>query len=171
MHKEYWSRMGPPIIAETPEQLWDMCKGYFEWVHENPLMESKVAQAKGLPTLIEIPKMRAMTIQGMCLFLNIDESTWYDWRKNRDDLSKIISHAENIIRTQKFEGAAAEFLNANIIARDLGLVDRNASEIEVHVDPLTEEQQAERVKELVPQIAPILIAMGWTPPSGDNEQP
>ena len=32
---------------------------------------------------------------------------------------------EQIIRTQKFEGAAAELLNPNIIARDLGLADRS----------------------------------------------
>ena len=31
---------------------------------------------------------------------------------------------EEIIRQQKFEGAAANLLNANIIARDLGLADK-----------------------------------------------
>ena len=31
---------------------------------------------------------------------------------------------KQIIKTQKFEGAAAELLNANIIARDLGLADK-----------------------------------------------
>ena len=35
----------------------------------------------------------------------------------------VIEKIESIIRSQKFEGAAADLLNANIIARDLGLKD------------------------------------------------
>lgn len=31
---------------------------------------------------------------------------------------------EEIIRTQKFEGASADLLNPNIIARDLGLAEK-----------------------------------------------
>jgi hypothetical protein len=40
------------------------------------------------------------------------------------DFSKVITHIREIIYRQKFEGAAAGFLNPNIIARDLGLKDR-----------------------------------------------
>ena len=36
----------------------------------------------------------------------------------------VIREAEEIIRRQKFEGASADLLNANIIARDLGLADK-----------------------------------------------
>ena len=36
----------------------------------------------------------------------------------------ITAQIKQIIRTQKFEGASAGFLNANIIARDLGLTDK-----------------------------------------------
>ena len=32
---------------------------------------------------------------------------------------------DEIIRTQKFEGASADLLNPNIIARDLGLADKS----------------------------------------------
>ena len=35
------------------------------------------------------------------------------------------SQVEDIIRTQKFEGASAELLNVSIIARDLGLADKS----------------------------------------------
>ncbi|WP_290688531.1 terminase small subunit [Haematobacter sp. UBA3484] len=40
------------------------------------------------------------------------------------DLSEVITRVEQIIRTQKFEGAAADLLNPNIIARELGLADK-----------------------------------------------
>lgn len=109
---------------EHANDLWDACLEYFEWVHANPLQESKVVQSSGKPKVITLPKMRAMTINGLCVFLDIVESTWRDWKANREDLSAVITRVEQIIRVQKFEGAAADLLNPNIIARDLGLADK-----------------------------------------------
>jgi hypothetical protein len=57
------------------------------------------------------------------LFLDINRGTWNEWR-NQDDYSEVITRAEEVIYSQKFAGAAADLLNANIIARDLGLTDR-----------------------------------------------
>ncbi|MCI5040035.1 MAG: DNA-packaging protein [Donghicola eburneus] len=104
--------------------LWDACLEYFAWVEDNPLQEAKLAQNKGEPKVVSMNKMRAMTIGGMCVFLDISEATWYEWRKKRKDLSEVITRVEQVIRTQKFEGAAADLLNPSIIARDLGLSDR-----------------------------------------------
>ncbi|MFC3628221.1 terminase small subunit [Paracoccus angustae] len=113
-----------PRFAEASD-LWDACLEYFEWVERNPLQEAKVVQSAGKPKVMALAKMRAMTITGLCVFLDIVEETWRDWRKNRNDLSAVIARVEQIIRTQKFEGAAAELLNPNIIARDLGLADKS----------------------------------------------
>jgi hypothetical protein len=69
--------------------------------------------------------MRAMTIGGLCIFLDIDENTWRDYRNNKDGtFSRVCGQAEQVIREQKFTGAAAGLLNHAIIARDLGLVDK-----------------------------------------------
>ena len=67
--------------------------------------------------------MRAMTISGLCLFLDIDRSTWTAW-KTDNDFSSIVARVEEVIYSQKFAGAAADLLNSNIIARDLGLTDK-----------------------------------------------
>lgn len=67
--------------------------------------------------------MRAMTIDGLCLFLDIGVSTWATWR-GRQDFMEVIAKAESVIKSQKFAGAAADLLNPNIIARDLGLSDK-----------------------------------------------
>jgi hypothetical protein len=67
--------------------------------------------------------MRAMTIGGLCIFLDIDEVTWRRWREV-EDFCTVVSRAEQIIYQQKFTGAAADLLNPNIIARDLGLADK-----------------------------------------------
>lgn len=58
------------------------------------------------------------------MFLDIAEATWQEWRKSRADLSGVMAHVEQVIYQQKFAGAAADLLNPNIIARDLGLADR-----------------------------------------------
>ena len=75
-----------------------------------------------------IPKMRAMTIDGLCLFLDISVDTWKLYT-DREDFIGVTRKAENVIRSQKFSGAAADLLNANIIARDLGLTDKKDIEI------------------------------------------
>jgi hypothetical protein len=107
----------------TPEKLWAEAIEYFEWCELNPLKEDSVSFYQGQPTHEPITKMRAMTIIGFCLYADIDQFTFYNYRQNKDFID-ITTRIENIIRDQKFTGAAADLLNANIIARDLGLVDK-----------------------------------------------
>lgn len=118
------SSAGPKPKFEGPEQLWEACSEYFEWIEANPLYEDKLVTFQGSASHEPVAKMRAMTIGGLCLFLDISFETWSEWRKSRTDLSEVISRAEAIIYQQKFSGAAADLLNANIIARDLGLADK-----------------------------------------------
>ena len=128
---QFWkarSTHGRKPIFESPEQLWNATNEYFEWVDANPLYESKPFAYQGTVVIKNLPKMRAMTIDGLCIFLDIGESTWNDYC-HRDDFSGVTTQIDKIIRTQKFSGAAAELLNANIIARDLGLVDKKDTTI------------------------------------------
>lgn len=103
----------------TPETIWEKFKDYAQWMQENPLYESK---AFGTGIIVELPKMRAMTIKGFCLFANIAHQTFLVYEK-KPEYSEVIACIKDSIYTQKFEGASAEFLNPNIIARDLGLAD------------------------------------------------
>lgn len=123
---QFWrarSTHGKSPIFKTPDDLWDACAQYFDWVEENPLWESKAFAYQGEVTLTEVPKMRAMTISGLCIFLDIARRTWDDYR-GREDYMPVVTRVEEIISAQKFEGAAADLLNSNIIARDLGLRDK-----------------------------------------------
>ena len=118
------SRHGRKPKFESAEMLEEACQDYFTWVEDNPLLESRPFAYEGNVEFEDVPKMRAMTIEGLCVFLDIDVSTWWAWRKHEDkDFSNVVTQTEYIIRGQKFAGAAAGFLNANIIARDLGLRD------------------------------------------------
>ena len=103
--------------------MWTACLEYFDWVERNPLSEEKVFASQGKVTRARVAKMRAMTIMGLCNFLDIGMSTWDEYR-NREDFAAVTARVEQIIRQQKFEGASADLLNANIIARDLGISDK-----------------------------------------------
>lgn len=120
---EMRSSHGRKPIFSNPDDLWTACCEYFEWVEANPLWEMKPFAYQGMVTQEPVPKMRAMTISGLCLFLDITQETWGQYRQ-KEDFSEVVSRAEDVIRDQKFSGAAADLLNANIIARDLGLRDK-----------------------------------------------
>lgn len=119
------SSAGPKPKFEGPDPLWEACVEYFEWVEQNPLWEDKLVTFQGVAKHEPVAKMRAMTIGGLCLFLDVEEQTWRLWRSERPDLLAVITRAEAVIRDQKFSGAAADLLNPNIIARDLGLADKS----------------------------------------------
>jgi hypothetical protein len=71
--------------------------------------------------------MRAMTINGLCLFLCITHDAWSEYRK-RPEFTGVCASIEQAIREQKFTGAAAGLFNHAIIARDLGLVTKLQTE-------------------------------------------
>ncbi len=117
---------GRPPKFESPEQLWEACCEYFKWVEENPLYASQVITYKGRGSLVKVPKQRAMTISGLSLFLGMKEDTWRDYRDNKDqNFSSVCKAAEQVIRDQKFSGAAADLFNAHVISRDLGLKEQS----------------------------------------------
>lgn len=117
------SSHGRKPLFDSPDALWDACVEYFEWVDDNPLKASELVKFQGQATVASVPKMRAMTITGLCIFLDIGTTTWDSYRE-KEDFQGVVTRVENVIRTQKFAGAAADLLNPNIIARDLGLADK-----------------------------------------------
>lgn len=107
----------------TPEALWEVAKEYFQWVEDNPLWEERGFAYQGKVTKERFYKMRAMTITAFQLYAGISHVTWGNYKDNSDYLT-VITRIEDHIYSQKFEGASAELLNPNIIARDLGLKDK-----------------------------------------------
>lgn len=134
---KFWelrSSHGRKPIFKSPNDLWEASCEYFEWVQANPLLEDRGFAFQGKVTHEDFAKMRAMTITGLCIFLDISFQCWEDY-KSKQDFIEVISRAEDIIRTQKFEGAAAELLNPNIIARDLGLKEQSEVKTSVNINP------------------------------------
>jgi hypothetical protein len=108
-----------PIFKDHNE-LWGSACEYFIWCEDHPLQENKIVVETGVASHQYVDKLRAMTISGLCLFLDISQETFRDYSK-RDGFIGVSRKIKEVIYTQKFEGASAGMLNANIIARDLGL--------------------------------------------------
>jgi len=107
----------------TPGKLLEKAFEYIEWAENNPLYEMKVFASKGKILKADVPKMRALTIQGFCFFANIWPQTFHNYEKDEAYLD-IVTRIREMFFAQKFEGAAANLLNPNIIARELGLGDK-----------------------------------------------
>lgn len=115
--------VGKPPKFKSPEEMWNLAVTYFEWCEENQLEEAKVFCYQGEIVKDGAKKMRAMTQHGLCAFLNIGVSTWHDYC-NKPEYSEVTGAISDIMYEQKFSGAAAGLLSSNIIARDLGLTDK-----------------------------------------------
>lgn len=164
---QFWklaSKHGRDTLFTSPELLWEAACEYFEWAENNPLMaqeqrKGNIIIAKGVDTseldlspMVEIPKMRAFTLENLCSYLGCNTAYFRNFKivdKEREqEFSAVFTRIQETIRNQKFIGAAAGFLNPMIIARDLGLrdhIDQKNENINLNIEPTPEE--AQRIKE------------------------
>ncbi len=133
---KFWqirSKHGRDKLFKTPELLWNAACEYFQWCEDNPLIERKVFQYQGTIIEADVPKMRAMTLSQLCFYLHCEESYFNQFEgrikesevKIDKDFVKVIHEIKKTVYNQKFQGAAADMLNANIIAQDLGLISKS----------------------------------------------
>lgn len=146
---EFWklrSKHGRDKIFATPEIMWDAACEYFAYITDNPLQEEQIVKYKDYHEVATLNKMRPFTLTGLCLYLDVNSvyfTQFEDEIKGKTDelskdFSKVITRIRETIYSQKFEGAAAGFLNPNIIARDLGLTDKSESNVKVKVNEYAE---------------------------------
>lgn len=128
---QFWklrSKHGRDKLFASPSLLWEAACEYFEWCESHPLYEEKGFAFQGVVTHETFAKMRVMTMPGLCFYLHANESYFRIFKsqlpEGEQDFNTVIIDIEKTIYRHKFEGAAAELLNPNIIARDLGLSDK-----------------------------------------------
>ena len=115
------SKHGRDKLFATPELLWEAAVEYFNWCDENPVVKQDFVGKDG--DQVERKLGRPYTQSGLCVYLDCSEQMFRDASK-RDDFFEVCTRISQIIKTQKFDGAAVGIFNANIIARDLGLKDQ-----------------------------------------------
>lgn len=132
---ELRSEKGAKALFESPKEMYKAACEYFEWCEDNPLIETDYRGKDA--DVVKIPRVRAFTMEGLCMYLGCSTSYFRVFKHDvstgkKDEKYKafltVIGAIEDIIRRQKFENAAAGFLQWNIIARDLGLKDETKVE-------------------------------------------
>lgn len=144
---QFWkqrSKHGRDKLFETPELLWEASCEYFKWCDDNPLLEEKLFHYQGVVSRDVITKLRAYTLSGLCIFLDCTEDYFRSFKSqdriNKEDFITVINKIDKIIYNQKFTGAAADLLNSNIIARDLGLSDKKEIKSDLTVEHIDYEK-------------------------------
>lgn len=131
---QFWklrSKHGRDKLFATPELLWEAACEYFEWCDNHPWTKQDWVGKDADQVTRET--QRPYTLTGLCLYLNCSTSYFREFKSNppvnTEDFLTVITRIEETIYTMKYEGAAVGAFNANIIARDLGLVDKKEQNI------------------------------------------
>lgn len=123
---QFWKNADPdcfgrPRIFPKPEDLWEEAKKYFDECDNSPLETHETTVTSDKEIYKTVQHRIPYTWEGLYVSLGVCHLDRY---KEKEDFAGIITHIGNIIRNQKYSGAAAGIFNANIIARDLGLVNK-----------------------------------------------
>lgn len=128
---QFWklrSKHGRNKLFETSKLMWEAACEYFQWCDDNPWEKTETSKKPHGEESKTTPTARPYTLTGLCLYLDCNTQYFGEFKKNlpkgENDFSVVITRIEEVIYTHKFEGAAVGAFNANIIARDLGLVDK-----------------------------------------------
>lgn len=127
---KFWqnrSKHGREKLFASPELLWNAAEEYFQWCDDNPWLKKELLKSgPDAGKLVDIPTARPYTLTAMLLYMGASEEWWREFKKaNHDGFLGVITEIEQVIYSQKFEGAAVGAFNANIIARDLGLKEKS----------------------------------------------
>lgn len=139
---QFWrlrSKHGRDKLFATPALMLEAVEEYFIWCDEHPFEELDYRGKDATPVILK--KMRPYTMQGLTSYLQTNVQYFNEFKQSlagkstaeAKDFSAVIAHIEGTIYNQKFSGAAAGFFNANIIARDLGLSDKQEIKQDVNV--------------------------------------
>lgn len=143
------AELGKKKIFETPDELLKGAYEYFEWCENNPIVkEDFIRGGENAGKIIYINLERPYLLEGLCIYLNVNTLyiTHLEAREKEKlekdptnvsarDYTKVISHIRQVIYDKKYNGAAVNIFNHNIIARDLGLVDKKDSTIHAKITP------------------------------------
>ena len=104
----------------TADEFLEGVNDYFKWVKDNPLTDYDRQTNK------EVFRKRPLTVQGLCVHLQIHSKTFYSWENgNDDDYRAICAYARDVIENNQLEGAAAGIYVHSIVALKLGLANKH----------------------------------------------
>jgi hypothetical protein len=133
---QFWklrSKHGRDYLFGSPEELWTGACEYFNWCDGHPWRKNELVKSGDMAgRIIGVPTARPYTMQGLCGYLDCNTMYFNEFDKalqgkedeRSKDFSRIVTRIREIVYQQKFEGAAVGAFNSSIIARDLGLAEK-----------------------------------------------
>lgn len=128
----------------TPQEFDLAWQQYFQYIDETPWIKHEAIKSGEMAgQLIAIPTVQPYTEIGFCAFHNLGDRYIFelnetiakhladpesDQKEVCEQLSTILTQARARCKAQKFAGAAVGAFNANIIARDLGMIDKTSND-------------------------------------------
>lgn len=133
---KFWklrSKHGREKIFDDPQAMLDAAYEYFEWNSRNPWYKNEaIKSGENAGDIIHIPVERPLTLEGLCMFWGATTRYLEKFEKTLkpedEDFIPVIAHIREVIRRQKLEGATIGTFNASIVARELGLADKQSHE-------------------------------------------
>lgn len=117
------SLAGRPKVFDTPQDLWIAACNYFKWNIANPQWKQEWKDGG----LQNVPLGRPFTWTGLCIKIGTHTRYFNTFRaqlKKNDPyyegFNEVIAAIENVLFTQKFDGAAVGIFKESLIAYDLG---------------------------------------------------
>ncbi len=121
---QYWKlakNPGKSSKIKSPEELRQKANAYFEWCASNPVQNRSKTNKQG--SYLEIT--RPFTKIGVALYCGYCSWESLSNLKNQgEDFEHLIKQIESIIYDQKYTYAAVGVFQQNIIARELGLMEK-----------------------------------------------
>ena len=133
---------------ETPEKLWDLFEQYVIHEKDNPMFKVEYVGKDG--RIEKTPLETPITFEGFECYLEDKGiiNDLGDYSKNDD--GRYTAYAPIITRIQKncfvhnYKGAAVGLFNANLIAKKLGLIDKQQHEIKYEQPLFPDVQENDR---------------------------
>lgn len=140
---DFWSKMakigskairakqnGRPKLIPTPQKFWDYACAYFEDTDRHNLIQYDVVRGgDAAGAELRIQKQRPYSWMGFTSYLiregiiaDLDEYR-FNYKGGHGMFSDVVRVIDDIMFSQKFEGASAGIFNPSIIVRDLQLRD------------------------------------------------
>ncbi len=140
---------GAPPHFETPEQLWQEAKLYFESVDDNPFVSHEIVTTSKGQTTKEVYHRKPYQKEDLYDFLHVCDLERY---KKKSEFARVLKRIDNKIYGNKAQGAYAGIFNANFAAREMGISDRTENVNENKNIEISDEEALRRYKALKKKI-------------------
>lgn len=121
---------------KTPEELWAVACMYFDYTQNTPIQRKeyiKTGPLAGTEYTVETP--RPFNWSGLSVYANLIgiAANLHRYARNENDMypefQDVVKLINDVMFSQKFEGAAIGMYKENIIAREIGLADKQQTTV------------------------------------------